>query len=785
MPRYYQSKSQILESEKTYAHILFDSATSKFIGVGRMESLDELVKEKKYLHAVLLEQPIRPFVDIDIETKSLSSILPDLNTNDAKAQYIAKTIINEIQFQLELLEVPDDYMTYAVATDHRADKYSYACYWRYCSFPSLKHLKHFWGLVEQSLPDNIKPFFDKPSSNFRLVNAYKDDHVRRWQDQSLDIEVSIPNYIDPVNNYEIELEINEPKPINLNDDDMDEALKIAEKCNYIHENFSFHSTKGNTLNFIRLSSAHCNLCNREHDSIGCYVVLKEKTVYRGCYKSEEHIKIGELESIPNISQDVLDQMMEPTVPDVVLPAPKPEQKAKLKYTNDACYLIGANWKSEDVDAWVKRCIFKVTMNSDTKWLTLDYSVKEDIEVMKVSKDPPFWDKSDRRKVQIDSKEYNLASYIIDFCNRPDNFYTDFVNYPYLRKQDNKYKNKKIINMWLGYQFKFEEIKRPVIKDSFRHWIEHFKLIDNGNDILLKWIAHAIQRPYEKAHNVQLMGAKGTGKSIIFSAIERIFGSRSTLQVSDLNSVTGNFNSSLENRVVINLNECCNFTKARERNIFKSLTTEVNLRINRKFEVPYSTKFYGRFLITTNEKFGIDVSPDDRRNYCVETPSAHKGNEAYFKPLIDDLNGDDNTPFRDLFNYLANMDISSFKPMQPPMTKFKMQLIKTSVDPIYHYLYELANDERKDIYEAEDKKSKISSVHHKMLYNDYRSYMTDEGEPACLIKKKKQFAQILESLGLEYKRVCVNNHQFRGYQIDKNILKDSLSKYISNNAVRVL
>jgi hypothetical protein len=581
------------------------------------------------------------------------------------------------------------------------------------------------------------------------------------------------------------MQLNEVVPINLNDQDMDTALKIAETNEYIKENFSFRSTTNNTLNFIRLSSAHCSLCDREHESIGCYVVLKEKTVYLGCYKNTEVVKIGELNSTPNISQNILDEMadMQPTTPEIILPAPKPEQRENLKYCNDACYLIGANWKAEDIDAWIKRCIFKVSMNSDSKWLTLDYSVKEDIEVMKVSKDIPFWQIGDRRKIQVDSKEYNLASYIVDHCNKPDNFYTNFVNYPYLREQDDKYQNKKIINMWLGYQFKFEEIKRPVIKDSFRHWIEHFKLIDNGNDILLKWIAHAIQRPYEKAHNVQLMGAKGTGKSIIFSAIERIFGSRSTLQVSDLNSVTGNFNSSLENRILINLNECCNFTKARERNIFKSLTTETNLRINRKFEVPYSTKFYGRFLITTNEKFGIDVSPDDRRNYCVETPSAHKGNEVYFKPLVDDLNGDDNTPFQDLFNYLANLDISSFRPMQPPMTKFKMELIKTSVDPIYHYLYEFANSERKDIYEEDDEKTKISIVHHKVLYDDYRGFMNDEGEPACLIKKKKQFAQILESIGLQFKRPRVNGVRFRGYEIDKNILKDNLSKYITDNEMR--
>ena len=781
MPRYYQSKSQILESEKTYAHILFDSATSKFIGVDRIEDLDALVAEKKYLHAVLLDQHIKPFTDIDIETKSISNILPDLDNNDAKAQYIAKTIINEIQFQLELLEVPDDYMTYAIATDHRADKYSYAIYWRYTSFPSLKHLKYFWGLVEKALPDNIKPFFDKPASNFRLVGSYKDDHVRRWQDQSLDVEVSIPNYLDPVNNHEVELRIDEPIPINLNDTDMDEALKIAEANNYIHGNFSFHSTKGNTLNFIRLSSAHCDLCNREHDSIGCYVVLKDKTVYRGCYKNEEVVKIGELDSTPCISQDILDQMadMEPTTPEVILPAPKPEQKAKLKYTNDGCYLIGANWKAEDIDAWIKRCIFKVTLNSKTRWVTLDFNQKDSTESMIVLDDPPFWDKSDRRKVQIDGKEYNLASYIIDFCNKPNNFYTDLVNYPYLHERDNRYRNKNVLNMFLGFKFKYQEIKRPEVTDSFRHWINHFKLLDNGSDVLIKWLAHAIQKPYQKAFNIQMLGKKGCGKSIIFSAIERIFGSESTLQTSDLNSITGNFNSALEHKLLVNLNECTNFTRARERNMFKALTTETNLRINRKHVRTYDTQFYGRFFITTNEQFGIDISPDDRRNYCIECPDSHKNNPEYFKQMIDDINSENDTPFQDLFNYLANIDISDFQAMKPPMTRLKMKLIKTSVDPIYHYLYELANDERKDLFESEDIKSNISIVHHKMLYNDYRSYITEQGEPGCLSKKKRQFDEILKNLKLEYKLISLNNHKFRGYKIDKTILKDNLSKYISD------
>lgn len=785
MPRYYQSKSQILQLDLNGKHVLFDSKSNRFLVVGRREDLDALVKEKKYIHAVLLNQPIKPFCDLDIDADKLSNILHDLDNNDAKAQYIAKTIIDEINFQLELLQVPDDYLAYAVATDHRADKYSFAVYWRYCSFQSLNHLKHFWGLVEKALPNNIKIFFDRPASNFRLVGAYKDNHQRQWQDDFVDTETSIPNYIDPVNNHEIKLDLNEIIPINLTDQDMDAALKIAEKCDYINDNFSFRSTKGNTLNFIRLSSAHCDLCNREHDSIGCYVVLKDTTVYRGCYKSEEVVKLGQLNDTPNIPQNILDEMadMEPTVPDVVLPAPKPEQKEMLKYANDACYLIGANWAAEDINAWIKKCIFKVTLNSTTRWVTLDLNHKDDTETLKVIDEVPFWDKSDRRKVQIDGKEYNLASYIIEFCNRPNNFYTDLVNYPYLHVRDNKYRNKNVLNMFLGFKFKYQEIKRPEVTDSFRHWINHFKLLDNGSDVLINWLAHGIQKPYDKAFNVQMLGKKGCGKSIIFSAIERIFGSESTLQTSDLNSITGNFNSALEHKLLVNLNECTNFTRARERNMFKSLTTETNLRINRKHVRTYDTQFHGRFFITTNEQFGTQISPDDRRNYCIECPDNHKNNPVYFKQMIDDLNSDNDAPFRDLFNYLANIDISSFQPMKPPMTRLKMKLIKTSVDPIYHYLYEFVNDERKDLFDDTDEKTNISIVHHKALYNDYRSYITEQGEPGCLSKKKRQFDEILKNLKLEYKRMRINNHQFRGYKIDKNILKDNLSKYITDNEMR--
>jgi hypothetical protein len=308
MPTIYKSKQQLLQLDLTSKHALFNFSTSKFIVANRIESLDTLVKEHKFLHSVLLDQSIRVFADIDINTKSLSSILPHLETNEQKAEHIKQTIIDEFQYQLQLLEVPDDYLAFAVAVDHRATKYSFACYWRYSSFQSLKHLKYFWQTVKSALPDNVKPFLDTPTSNFRLVGSFKDTHQRKWVDGTLDIEVSIPNYLDPVNNHEIELQLPEHKPINLHDTDMDEALKIAEANDYIHDNFSFRSTKGNTLNFIRLSSAHCDVCNREHDSIGAYVVLKDKTVYRGCYKNTEVVKIGELDDKLDIPQNVLDQM---------------------------------------------------------------------------------------------------------------------------------------------------------------------------------------------------------------------------------------------------------------------------------------------------------------------------------------------------------------------------------------------------------------------------------------------------------------------------------------------
>ena len=777
----YKYKNEI-PVDNVFRYILFDSNNNQFICLESWESLDLLIEEGyKNLHAVLLDKPIRPFADIDINVPDLNDILTHLKINDEKAEHIKNHIITRMEDGLMMLETPEENLNYLVATDHRKDKYSYAVYFLYCSFKNLATLKKFWKSIREDIDDDLKKFFDTPSSNFRLVGCYKDDHVRRWEHETeySNIDDCIPNSINSFKNFELSLDEEqhiEPAD-DYTDEDMRKMSEIAKDNEYLNESFVEDRQINNSLTFRRVSASYCDLCEREHDSIGAYTILMGICVYRGCFKCDKKKLIGKVPM--TIPEDMIKALIEePEKPVPKLPPPTNETKKALKYCNDASYLLGSNWKAEDVNAWIKSCIFKVNINDIPKWITLDYDNLSNREVMEVQDDPPYWDKSNRKKIQIDGKPINLSDYIINFCNMPGNYYTNLDNYPYLHEKDNKYKNNNnVINMWSGFNYPYTELKHNDIKDSFRHWVSHFKFICNGDDTFIKWLAHGIQRPFEKAFNVQMLGKKGTGKSIIFECISRIYGPRSVLQVSELSRITGDFNALLENKLIVNLNECTNFAKKKEQNIFKSLTTETGIQINQKHKAIYKTSFYGRFLITTNEKFGIEITPDDRRNYCVETPDQHRNDKKYFAPLVQDITSADDTPFRELFNYLANYDISDFSPMNPPSTKLKQQLIKSSINPMFHYLLELVEGERNDsapvIEEGED-----FIVNHKLLYDDYKRYMTEQGEPAQLTKRKKQFDDILEELGLSIKKLRLKDRtRIRGYRFNKLSFKENIDCYI--------
>lgn len=138
-----------------------------------------------------------------------------------------------------------------------------------------------------------------------------------------------------------------------------------------------------------------------------------------------------------------------------------------------------------------------------------------------------------------------------------------------------------LNLWVG----------PTIQPLAGSWkrISDFLLevICDGDDAcyqyLIRYIAHALQRPEEKPGvMIAMLSGQGTGKGT-FARILRKMWSATFLQIHNINDVTGNFNASLERAFIVFMDEALFSGDRRASDALKSLVTEPVIQINEKHQ----------------------------------------------------------------------------------------------------------------------------------------------------------------------------------------------------------
>lgn len=119
--------------------------------------------------------------------------------------------------------------------------------------------------------------------------------------------------------------------------------------------------------------------------------------------------------------------------------------------------------------------------------------------------------------------------------------------------------------------------------------------------LLKWfITHMIQEPGDKPGIVPVLyGSEGCGKSLTGRIICKMVGEGRYLDT-NMENVVGSFNSLLDGRVFVLINEYNKAMSSTQASAFKALITDNEVTINEKHCVQRETTSYHRFMITTND-----------------------------------------------------------------------------------------------------------------------------------------------------------------------------------------
>ena len=199
--------------------------------------------------------------------------------------------------------------------------------------------------------------------------------------------------------------------------------------------------------------------------------------------------------------------------------------------------------------------------------------------------------------------------------------------------------------------------------------------------LIRWMAYPLQNPGAKMHSAVIMhGPQGTGKSMVFKALARIYGYKRTDRnyavVLNQRGVEDKFNSDwADSKLFILAEEIV--TRAEMwhiKNELKELVTGERVRINPKGLDAYYQTNQLNIVYLSNESQPLPIENDDRRHCVIWTPP--ELDREIYAEIFEEI---ENGGIEAFYDHLLNVDLGKFGvDTRPPMTDSKMKLIEMSL-----------------------------------------------------------------------------------------------------------
>ena len=312
------------------------------------------------------------------------------------------------------------------------------------------------------------------------------------------------------------------------------------------------------------------------------------------------------------------------------------------------------------------------------------------------------------------------------------------------------------------------------------FIDHWNLLCNGEeevvDYVLKYLSHMIQKP-EEIPQVALLfqGLQGTGKDIATSQLGFMVGQKLIHKEEKCENIFGTFNSCMENKLVLQVNEISGTDGFKHKESFKDLITAENLNIRRMRTELYDTPNYLRCFLFSNNLTPIQIPQDDRRYMVIKTGNPQS--KGYYSKLVKHYTNEEVN--NHIYTYLKRMDIVGYTPHGNRVeTEAYRNMKEMCKNPFYEFFYEiLKNDEWFGRYEV---KGKIYFSSKKIL-DSYKEY-TDGYN---IIINFKNIKSVILNLGGKEKKIFKNHKQYRGYEINVEEVIEKLEQHYGVNDEEVI
>jgi putative DNA primase/helicase len=253
----------------------------------------------------------------------------------------------------------------------------------------------------------------------------------------------------------------------------------------------------------------------------------------------------------------------------------------------------------------------------------------------------------------------------------------------------------IYNSFNGYRGKYLPLIKTDIDNSLI--MKHIREIicNNNNDIFnyfINYLANLIQHPYNKANtSIIIKSLQGAGKDTIFKWFgNNILGKEYYLNEDSLELIFGKFNSCIENKILIVLNEVSGKeTFIINEKIKNAITREVNI-IEHKGMKPYENTNNIGYIYLTNNDNPIKIPFDDRRFCGIESNNSMVNNFEYFNLLNDEIkNGEYDRAF---YDYFMNINIENYNfTLNRPLTTFYENMREINIPVIAIFLQNIIDN----------------------------------------------------------------------------------------------
>ena len=219
-----------------------------------------------------------------------------------------------------------------------------------------------------------------------------------------------------------------------------------------------------------------------------------------------------------------------------------------------------------------------------------------------------------------------------------------------------------------------------------------------------WLTILLKYPKQKLHQLYLYSVKqGTSKTAFGKMIKYLVGMNYTsLKASNFEE---KYNSDWTSKLLIHIDEAQFSSPVKVNNDLKYYGTEDEVMIRRMNTDPYPQKFYGKFLITTNDIDGVFITEEDRRIWAREVPVLKENITDFMVKLYAEVPAIYYHLLNRKMKYPEPVDASFWLPKEVIMTasKKKMAEINKSNE------YQLVSDWLMHYFETSKRKDQIKFV----------------------------------------------------------------------------